>query len=165
MCKNKQMFENTKDFCPDFPKLAQKVVVRRLPAIFLPRVTSKKGLHLFFCKRLTPLFEVKQFCPDVQEFCQVFRDFAQIFRDFAQIFRDFAKIFRDFSGFSTNQNFCGCVCTPCTPTFTPLDHGDSWQSQLHSYHRQQQKEQVTAPQEQRPTGIRPDTHSLQYLHL
>ena len=36
----------------------------------------------------------------------------------------------------------------------PHDHGAGWLSQLHAYHQWQQTEQVTAPQEWRPTGIR-----------
>jgi len=79
------------DFCPKdiFPhvaKLAQKVICATLPAIFLPQrsrlffgVTSKKGLHVFFCKPWTLFFEVKQrwvpFFPDFQGFCP---DFQQI---------------------------------------------------------------------------------------
>jgi len=48
-------------------------------------------------------------------FSRIFRDFVQIFRDISRIFKDFSLIFR-FSGilpgFSTNQNFWDCACTP-----------------------------------------------------
>jgi len=41
-----------------------------------------------------------------------------------------------------------------------------WQlSQLQSYNRKRQTEQVTTPQEWRPTGIRHGTSSLQHQHL
>jgi len=36
-------------------------------------MTFKKGLHVFFCKRWAPFYEIKQdwepFCPDAQRFC------------------------------------------------------------------------------------------------
>jgi len=36
-------------------------------------VTSKKGLHVFFCKGLAPFFDVnnvgRHFCPDFTGFC------------------------------------------------------------------------------------------------
>ena len=33
-CRNKQIFGGAKDFRPNFPKLAQKVVVQLLPTVF-----------------------------------------------------------------------------------------------------------------------------------
>jgi len=50
------------------PKLPEKFFVQLLPTKFLPQrslktffgVTSKKGLHVFFCKPWAPFFEVKQ---------------------------------------------------------------------------------------------------------
>jgi len=69
------------------PNLPEKLFVQLLPAIFLPErssrpffcVTSKKGLHVFFCKPWAPFFEVKQrwlpFSPGFQGFCP---DFQQI---------------------------------------------------------------------------------------
>jgi len=50
------------------PNLPEKLFVQLLPAIFPPQrssrpffgVTSKKGLHVFFCKPWAPFFEVKQ---------------------------------------------------------------------------------------------------------
>jgi len=47
-------------------------------------------------------------------------------------------------------------------THAPHDHVVRWQSQLHSYYRKWQAEQVTTPQERRPTGICPGTPSLQH---
>jgi len=90
-----------KDFCPHIPKLARKVICAILPAIFLPQrssrpffgVTSKKGLHVFFCKPRAPFFEVKQ---------------------------RLVPFLPGFSGilprFSANQNFWGCACTPTSNT-------------------------------------------------
>ena len=45
------------------------------------------------------------------------------------------------------------------------DDGAGWQPQLHPFHRQRQTEQVTTPQEWRPTGIGLGTPSLRHLHL
>jgi len=44
-----------------------------------------------------------------------YSDFARIFTHCAKISTDFARILKDFSGFSPNQKFWRCVCTPCTP--------------------------------------------------
>jgi len=74
------------DFCPNFPKLPEKVCVtfaykfsptKVMKSIF--EVTFKNGLHAFFCKRQTSCFEVKQrWAP----FLPGFKDFAHIFRNF-----------------------------------------------------------------------------------
>jgi len=34
-CRSKQIFGSAKDFCPNFPKLAQKVVGQLLPTVFV----------------------------------------------------------------------------------------------------------------------------------
>jgi len=53
---------------------------------------KKNGLHLFFCKPWAQFFEVKQgWAPFLPRFSGIL------------------------FGFSTNQNFWGCACTPCTP--------------------------------------------------
>jgi len=44
-------------FCPNFPKLAQNVLVQLVPTVF--GMTSKNGLHLYFCKRRAPFCEVQ----------------------------------------------------------------------------------------------------------
>jgi len=59
-CRSKQTFWAAKDFCPNFPKLAQEVVVQLLPTVFC--VTSKKwfftcfsanvGRHFFKSKKV-----------------------------------------------------------------------------------------------------------------
>jgi len=51
-----------------------------------------------------------------------------------------------------------------TCTLGPHDHEDGWQLQLYPYHRKWSKEQVTTPQEQRPTLICPGAPSVQHLH-
>ena len=42
---------------------------------------------------------------------------------------------------------------------------DGWQSQLYPFHRKWSKEQVTTPQERRPTGICSGALTVQHLHL
>ena len=89
-------------FFPEFPpNLPGKVFVQLLPTSFLPQrslrtflgVTSKNGLHVFFCKPWAPIFETKQL---------------------------WTPFLTGFSGilprFSANQNFWGCACTHCIPT-------------------------------------------------
>ena len=98
-CRNRQIFWGAKDFCPNLPKLARKVFMWLLPTDFLPQrswrpcfgVTSKKGLHVFFCKCWPPFlyFEVKQ-------------RWAPFLSGFPRIFPRFSGIF---PGISTNQNF------------------------------------------------------------
>jgi len=90
-----------KDFFSNFPKLSGKVFCATFAYKFSPikisktffDVTSKNGLHVFFCKPWAPFFEVKQ---------------------------RRAPILRGFSGmlprFSADQNFWGCACTPCSNT-------------------------------------------------
>jgi len=50
-------------------------------------------------------------------------------------------------------------------THGPHDHGDCSQAPLYPYNQKWPKEQVTTPQERRPTGICPGAPSLQHLHL
>ena len=69
------------------PNVPEKLFVQLLPAIFLPQrssrpffgVTSKKALHVFFCKPWAPFFEASNvgchFYPDFRGFCP---DFQQI---------------------------------------------------------------------------------------
>jgi len=90
-----------KDFFSNFPKLSGNVFCATFASKFSPikisktffDVTSKIGLHVFFCKPWAPFFEVKQ---------------------------RRAPILRGFSGmlprFSADQNFWGCTCTPCSNT-------------------------------------------------
>jgi len=96
-CRSRQNFAGgAKDFRPNFLKLAQKVFVRVLPTNCLLRRSwrpffgmtseSKKGLDVFFCKRWAQFFKIK-------------------------------KRWAPFlPGFSTNQNFWGCACTPASFT-------------------------------------------------
>jgi len=89
-------------FCPNFPRLARKVFWATSAYNFSPTKVvkasfwcnhQKKGLHGFLCKPRVPFFVVKQ---------------------------SWAPFSPGFSGllarFSTNQNFWGCACNPCTPT-------------------------------------------------
>jgi len=66
--RRRQIFGGAKDFCPNFPKLAQNVFVRLLP-------TNLKT-SVFFCKWWAPFFlDFQGICPDLQRF---FPDFQQI---------------------------------------------------------------------------------------
>jgi len=85
-CRSKQIFGGAKDFCPNFPKLARKVV-RLLTKNFLPQRllrsfsvwTPKNGLNLFFCKRWAPFFEVKQrWAPVLSGFSGILRRYSGI---------------------------------------------------------------------------------------
>jgi len=120
-CRSKQIFGVAKDFCPNFPKLAQKVVVHLLPTDFLQHrsrrlfivwLPKKEVFNLFFCKRRAPCFEVKQcwapvlprcsgICIDIQGYCPDFQRFCPNVQGFCPNL--------------TNPNFCGCACIPCTP--------------------------------------------------
>ena len=62
----------------------------------------------------------------------------------------------------------GIAVSPAIATWQthgPHYHGDGWQSQVYPYHQIRQSKQVTMPQEWSPTGICPDTPSLEHLHL
>jgi len=64
-CRSRKIFGGAKDFRPNLPKLPRKVFVQLCLQIFSRKrpffgVTSKKGLHVFFCKPWAPFFEVKQ---------------------------------------------------------------------------------------------------------
>ena len=101
-CRSREIFGGAKDYCPNFPKLAQKFFVRLLLTNFLPETTSrpvfdvtpKKVLIVFFCKRWAPFFEVKQ-------------RWGPFLPGFSGILPRFPRILYKFS---TNQNFWGCAC-------------------------------------------------------
>jgi len=82
-CRNRQMFRGSKNFYPNFSKLARYVFVRLLTTNFLPQrswrpyfgVTSIKRSSCVFLQMLDTIFEIKQcwapflpgyfgFCPD-----------------------------------------------------------------------------------------------------
>jgi len=64
----RQIFGVAKGFCPNFPKLPRNDFYAIFDYTFSPTkimttvfgVTSKKGLHVFFCKPWASFFEVKQ---------------------------------------------------------------------------------------------------------
>jgi len=125
-CRSKQIFGIAKDFCPNFPKLARKVVVRLLPKNLLPQrllrpffgATSKKDLHLFFCKYWVPFFEVKQrWAPFLPRFSGILPRYCGILPGFSGILPKFSGIL---PGFSTNQNFGGELAPPEPPPPTAL---------------------------------------------
>jgi len=68
-CRSRQIFRGAKDFSRISPNLPEKVFVQLLPTNFLQQrsirsvfgLTSRTGLHVFFCKPWAPFFEIKQF--------------------------------------------------------------------------------------------------------
>jgi len=101
-------------FCPNFPKLARKVVVRLLPTNFLPQRSGRPVLvwpqgpsFVFFCRRWAPTFEVKQRWTPFLHRCS-----GSLPRNLG-ILPKFSGIL---PGFSTKQIFWGWAFTPCTPT-------------------------------------------------
>jgi len=106
-------------FLPDFPQTCPKSFSLLLPTNFLRKdhqdffvcdFQKKKGLHLFFCKRWAPFFEVKQ-------------GRAPCFPCFSRISPGFSGIM---PGFLTYQNFWGCACTP----WTTASCTTAWQDSL-----------------------------------
>jgi len=82
-CGSRQSFGGAKDFWSNFPKLARKdflcdfIANKFSPTkimITIFGMTSKKGLHVCFCKHGAPFCpDFQGFCPDVQGFCADFR--------------------------------------------------------------------------------------------
>jgi len=128
-CKSRQIFDGTKNFCPNFPKLAQKVFVRLLPTNFLPQklwrpffgLTSKKELHVLLWKRWAPFFQVKQrWAPFSPVFLEIMPRFSRVLPRIIGILHRFSGIL---PRFLTNQDFRGCACNLSTPPATPLQVG------------------------------------------
>jgi len=73
----------------------------------------KRSSSCYFERRWAPFLLIFSgfFCSDFQGFCESFQRFCPDFHEFCPNFEGF------FPGFSPNQNFCGCACTLCTPTF------------------------------------------------
>jgi len=85
--RSRKILGVAKDFCPNSPKLLQKVFCATFTYNFSPTeimktffgVASKKGLHLIFCKPWGPCFEVEQgWAPFSRGFSGMFPDFQQI---------------------------------------------------------------------------------------
>jgi len=109
-CRSKNIVWGTKDFCPNFPKLAQKVVGQIFPTVFwsdLQKVaftcfSANVGRH---CLKLINIgrhfcIDFPGFCLDIWEFCSDFQWFCT-----------------DFQHIST---FGGAFAPPCTLPPTPL---------------------------------------------
>jgi len=71
------------------------------------------------------------FDQNFMDFVKIFRDFAWIFRDFAQIFKGFAQTIGILSGFSTNQNFQECACSPYNRAIYISVTSENWKLQLY----------------------------------
>ena len=69
-CRSKQIFGGAKDFCPNFAKLVQKVVVQLLPTGFW--CDLHKMVFTCFSANVG-----RHFCLDFQGFCQNFQRFFQ----------------------------------------------------------------------------------------
>ena len=111
-------FWGTKDFCPNFPKLARKnfgpSAVHCMRTEF--RMSSKKttsscyfGGHFLKSKHVG-----RRFCLyfSLPRFSGILRRFSQILPRLSLILPGFSEIF---PGFLPNQDFWGFACTPFTP--------------------------------------------------
>jgi len=106
---------------PEFPQTCPKRFCATFAYKFPPTkivktffgMTSKKGLHVFFCKRWAPFCESKQrWAPLLFGFLESLPRFLGISPRFSGILPGFSEILPKFL---TNQNFWRCACTPCTP--------------------------------------------------
>jgi len=125
-CRSKQIFGVAKDFAQIFPNLSKKLSCNFCRS-FLWCDLNKNGLHLFFCEPWAPFFEAKQrwasffprFSRILPTYIGLLFGFSEILPRFSGILPRFSGILPGFSGilpgFSTNQNFWGYACTPCTP--------------------------------------------------
>jgi len=119
-CRNKQIFGGAKDFCPNFSKLAQKLLCNFCrPFLVWP---FKKWSSLVFLQTLGENFLKlsnvgRHFYPNFQGFFLEIWGFCLDFQGFCPNFRRF----------STNQLFWGCTCTPCTPaSYTTVQKCNLW---------------------------------------
>jgi len=104
---------------PNFPKKLSCCFCRP----FLWRDLQKNGLHLFFCKPWAPFFVVKQrWAPFLPRFSGISPRCLGILFGFSEILPKFSGIL---PGFSTNQNFWGCTCSPASYT----NAWASWETQ------------------------------------
>ena len=125
-CRCKQIFGGAKDFCPYFPKLAEKLLCDFYLQIFSHRDhedlfwcdLQKKGFHLFFfCKRWEPFFDVKQrWEPFPLRFLEILLRNLEILPRFSEIL---PKFWRILPKFSTNQDICEGACTVSYTTCVP----------------------------------------------
>jgi len=113
----RKFLEMPRIFARIFPNMPEKLKVvpttfaykfsfTKIMKTFLWCDLCKNGLHLFFCKRWAPFFEVKQ------GWAPVLLGFSGILPRCLGILSGFSGIW---PGFSRNQNFSGCACTP-SPT-------------------------------------------------
>ena len=99
-CRSRLSFGGAKGFCPYFPKVARKLV-----STFL-RWLPKKDLHVIL-PTLGAFFSNQTTLGAI---------FAGILVRFSKICPDFYRVCLDFQGFSPNQNFWVCACTPASYT-------------------------------------------------
>ena len=103
-CRSREIWRD-EGLMPEFPQTFPKIICVNFAYRFSPTKIMKTffgmiskigGLHVFFCKRWAPFLEVKQY-------------WAPFLHGFSEILLRFSGIS---PGFSTNQNFRGCACTP-----------------------------------------------------
>jgi len=99
-----------KDFCPNFPKLAQKCCLPTFADRFFVGVTSRKWSSLVFLQTLGAIFAL------------IFRNFAYIFKGFVRIFRDFAQNFKDFAQIFNKSKLLGVRLHPLHHWFILQSH-------------------------------------------
>ena len=91
--------------------------LRRIFARISPNLPEK--FFVQFCLQFSPTKIMKTFfwC-DLQKkvFMCFFANLGVIFWSQTTLGAIYSRIFRNLLRFSTNQNFRGCACTPCTPT-------------------------------------------------
>ena len=109
-CRNRENFGGAKEFCPDSPKLAQKIL-----KYFKINDVQKKAFHVNSGALWSPK---KSFSYQFgRHYFQIKACWAPFF--LSGSFRTFSKILR---GFAPNQNFWGCSCTPASYTSVFIYH-------------------------------------------
>ena len=97
--------------------LGVRKIFARISPIVPEKFSEEESLHVIFSNQTTlgPIF-----ARILRKFAQIFRGFAQVFTDFAQISTDLPIFSGILPGFSPDQNFWGCACTPAPPLPTSL---------------------------------------------
>jgi len=76
-------------------------------------VAAKKWSSLVLMQIFGAIFRSQKILGAIlTRFSEILPRYLGILFGFSGILPEFSRIF---SGFSTNQNFWGCACTPCTP--------------------------------------------------
>jgi len=121
-CRSRNIFGGAKDLCPNFTKLARKVVVRLPLQISLTKIKTMKLFwvwkKVFVCV-LAPshvwrhLFQAQCYVRCISRISSVFHK---------RVETPVPEFSRIFPGFSTNQNFWRCACTSYIPASYTTSH-------------------------------------------